>query len=666
MQEVVFINCMAEDSPHLEVIKERLDVAGLPYYIQPAQLNPVLQEQMVEKIRSISAAHGCMVCILSRKAVSNSLFISNIQLMCEAAGNNRVLVHYTVEQLENDQSIRLFDSQAYQVKNTGNSSEDASLIIQRINQTIHPPARDILQIITRIISRKVLTWLMIAVAVMAVAASVLFNYSHKAPPVPSLATPTPVLLYVPFSGQSQDAGLRVDVQNVPENKPSTDPAVEAPFAFKPAFIFMQDDFNNPAFDHSFDGKKWTNNYNRLESAPGVAMSQTNGVLQLAVAPTGEQQTYLGLGSKFMFNPHQVAYLGYRFRLNDYQGKIQENTFISGNFTYQFNDSPDISNIQLDGLSQKLQFNKSEIDLGSSWHTIEMVSQKDRHFVDMYLDGKKINTLSFTDAQFDRWMHATFALYASKTTDWVSLQFDDIIFGGDDPIAQPLQPDDAPYRFAPDTVALQEDFNTQLPQEVLNNDGEFVTQSGGVLSFRIPAGQDRRGIKLLFPTGPINQDNYYAIRFRFTSPDDEIWSDYASFYLGVINLNQFQKSDAKNVYNLDIGTYRHELAFFGRYGISDGMPGWPFEQNQPPASWHTLELIIKPPNGASQAYTAFFWVDGFLLGEGNMQQDPAALLDANAPLRALIMIDSGSYRQNIFSGDIENMVIGTIASDKIKE
>ena len=134
---------------------------------------------MVEKIKGIAAGHGCMVCILSQKAVSDSLFISNIQLMCETARNNRVLVYYPVEQLGDDQNIRLFDSQAYQVKRTGSAAEDVSGVIQRINQIIHPPARDIFQLLSRIISRKALTGLLIAVAVLGVIASVFLNLVKK-------------------------------------------------------------------------------------------------------------------------------------------------------------------------------------------------------------------------------------------------------------------------------------------------------------------------------------------------------------------------------------------------------------------------------------------------------------------------------------------------------
>ena len=666
MQEQVFINCVPEDLPFVVEIKKRLELAGLSFYVPPASLDPVTQKGLVDKIKSIAASQGCMLCILSNQAVSNSLFISNIQLMCETARTGRVLVTYQVEPLENDQNIRLFASQAYQVKGSGDPAVDTSRIIQRIQQVLHPPSRNLFKFLSRYISRKVLVRLSSAALLLGVIGAILFNVLQPAPAAPVLPTPTPVVLLVPFSGQSQDAGLTVSTRSVPDYKPETDPALDAPFFFKPANIIEQDDFSNPAFEHTFDEQKWMNNYNRLESAPGTSMKQTNGVLQLAVAPTSDQTAYLILNSKYSFNPQQVTYLGYRFRLNKYEGMIQENTFVSGNFTYQFVDIPDVSNVQFDGIAQKLYFNSSETALGSGWHTLEMVSQQDKHQVDIFLDGKKLHTLLFTEEQFVRWMHYTFSLSVSNTTDWVSLQIDEVIFGAEQPIAQTLLPEDAPYRFTPDSVALDEDFKTQAYLQAEGKGGEFLTQSGSVLSFLFPPGKDEQNQSLHFPTRPINENNYYAIRFRFTSPDVDYWAAWAGFSLGVVNQDQYNKIQYMDGYDLSIGTSRHDYAFVGRFGINNSLGGYPFRQNTQPGNWHTMEIVIKPPGEGSQTYTTFYWVDGFLLGKRVSRQDPARLLDPNATLLATIQINSGSYRQDVLSGDIDELVIGTIASDKIKE
>jgi hypothetical protein len=666
MTEHIFINFIPDDLPFVEQIKKRLELAGLEYTTPPAKLDPLTQNEMVEKIKSIAASHGCMLSIISNKAVSNSIFISNIQLMCETARTGRVLVNYHLEPLENDQSIRLFASQVYQIMFSKHPAADVSRIIQRIHQVLQPPTRNIFQSLSRHISRRAILRLSITALVLGVGGALLFNLLQPAPAAPLLPTPTPVVMYVPFSGQSQDAGLKVSARAVPVYKPDTDPAGEAPFAFKPAAVLESDDFNDPAYDQIFDDQKWMNNFNRLESAPGTSISQANGVLQLAVAPTGGQTGYLILNSKYSFNPQQVTYLGYRFRLDDYQGVVQENTYINESSTYQFVDIPDTFRIQFDGLSQKLYFNSSEIDLGSRWHALEIVSQANRQLVDIYLDGKKVHTQAFTGEQFARWMHCTFSMGISNTSDWVSMQIDEVVFGADQPILQTLLPEDAPYRFTPDSVALHEDFETQAYLQALGKGGGFLARSGSLLSFRFPPGKNEQDVSLQFSTRPINENNYYAIRFRFTSPDNDYWANWESLILGVENQDQYNKMQYMDGYNLVIGTSRHDYAFGGSFGINNALGGFPFRQNTQPGNWHTLEMLFKPPADGSLAYTAFYWVDGHLLGTRVSQQDPARLLDPNATLLATIHINGGGYRQDTFSGDIDELVIGTIASDKIKE
>jgi hypothetical protein len=668
MQEQIFINCASDDLPFVEEIKKRLDLAGLSFYVPPANQDPITQNEMVEKIKSIASAHGCMLNVLSNKAVANSLFISNIQLMCESARTRRVLVNFQAEHLENDQGIRLFASQAYQVTKSGYPAKDISRIIQRIHRVLNPPTRNIFQYLSQHISRKALIRLFITALFLGIGGAILSNALQPTPAVPQLPTPTPMVLYVPFSRQSQDAGLAVSTRQIPEFKPDSEPALAAPFTFKPAYILEQDDFSNPAFDQTVDDQKWMINYNRLESASGIAVNQANGVLQLAVAPTGVQTTYLTLNSKYSFNQQQVTYLAYRFRVNDYQGRVQENTFINERFVYQYVDIPDGPEINFDGISQKLSGGQSEIFLGTRWHTLEMVSQANRHMVDVYLDGKKTRSLLFDDEQLARWTHYTFSMYISNTSDWVSLQIDEVIFGADQPIPQRPLPEDAPYRFSPDTVALHEDFSTQSYQSYLApmKDTQFVTQSNGMLSFRVPAGKENPKIQLLFPTKPINENNYYATRFRFTSPDDDYWAAWEDFALIVENQDQYNMIKYTDGYDLSISALRHEYAFKGSFGINNSLGGFPFRQNTQPGNWHTLEMIIKPPADSSQPYIAYFWVDGYLLGEKISQPDPARLLNAKEALLAGIQIYCGSYRQDVFSGDIDDLVIGTIASDKIKE
>ena len=116
MPEKAIINCMTAEAGLAEEVKRRLELAGIQVYFPPAALTARLQADLVEKIQTIAAGQGCMLCLLSNQAIDNSLFMSNIQLMCESAGSRRVLVTYAVETLENEGAMRLFASQALPVK----------------------------------------------------------------------------------------------------------------------------------------------------------------------------------------------------------------------------------------------------------------------------------------------------------------------------------------------------------------------------------------------------------------------------------------------------------------------------------------------------------------------------------------------------------------------
>jgi hypothetical protein len=659
MSEQVLINCISNDLPQIKTITERLDFAGITFFIAPPVTSPDIQEGLVEKIKGIASARGCMLCILSNESVANSFFISNIQLMCETALAGKVLVFYQVEDLKADQDIRLFSSQALQVGKGNHPEQDITKVIRSIQQIIHPPARNIFHFLSQNLSRKVLIRWLSASLVMGVGGTILFNLLQPRGDVPVLPTPTPLIMYVPFSGQSQDAGLIVDARNVPDYLASNDLAAEAPFYFKPTIILDQQDFNNPDYDHILDGRRWRFSY-MLDDVSSIAINQTNGVLQMAVAPVGERTLSLTLHSKYLFNQEQLAYLGYRFRLEEYPGRKTENS------SFQFASYPmravamDDLHFEVDGISQILASDQN-IFLGSRWHTVEMVSQHDKHVVDIFLDGKKIRTVLFNDLQLNAWGHFAFSINISDSNDWVRVQIDEIIFGASQPLPTKLTPEEAPYRFTPDKVDLHEDFSTQAYQQFLVQGGEFISQAAGSLVFQFPPGKELAFVLLEIPGKSILEDNYYATRFRFTSPDHNIWSSWASFYIGLRNMD----TKAPDRVELLMGADRWELNFRAITGRNQIINTFAYNQVAQPENWHTLEMVVSPPGASSGEYTAFIWVDGSLLGQSNLEH-PEQLLEAGASLRVVIELNSGINRQDVFSGEIDDLVIGNISSEKIQE
>jgi hypothetical protein len=662
MPEQVFINCMPEDFPLVEEIKKRLELAGLSYYVAPQTLNAIIQNEIVEKIRNIATTQGCMLCLLSNWAIADSAFVSNIQLMCETVKSKKALVLYSSEQLEDDRAIRLFLPQAHRVKASGQMEADLSRLIQSIRQMIHPPRRNLFQFLSEHFSRQVLVRWSVAALMLGVGGSLLYNLAKPGAKASFTPTPTPVVMLVPFSDQSINAGLDVTSARPPENKPRSDPAVEAPFAYKPAVIVEQDDFDKPAFNGDYDRGKWMVYDNRLEGIPDIFAAQQNGVLNLDVAPVPDRQAYLALDGRYMFNPRQVTYLGMRFRLKAYQGKVQDNTFVDVNFTDQFINIPDLSFFHLDSLAQELMTDQGSAPLGTRWHAVEIVGRADPRQVDIYLDGKKIETLAFSEFQMKLWMRNTLTLYVSNTTDWIGMQVDQIIYGAEQPLPSMQQPEQAVYHYTPDKVTLHEDFNGALNPQKIQSGNNMITQGGGVLRMSIPPGLEPNGAQLRFPTRPINENNYYATRYRYTSPADNYWDPWASFQIKVLDPTTKWGDGFDMVFVL----FRQSSAFGCAFGLGGSLAQFPFGQYQGSQAWHTLELAVQAPEGPGEVYTGYFWADGTLLGIVPMPGDPARLLNPNTPLILNVNLVSQGYHPNVFSVEVDDLVIGSLSNEKIKE
>jgi len=80
----------------------------------------------------------------------------------------------------------------------------------------------------------------------------------------------------------------------------------------------------------------------------------------------------------------------------------------------------------------------------------------------------------------------------------------------------------------------------------------------------------------------------------------------------------------------------------------------------------LEMAVKPPDASLATYSAYFWLDGLLLGKTSLLTDPAPMLDTTANLQLSLEMNSKGPLLGPFSGEIDDLVIGVIAPEKIKE
>ena len=657
----LYINCLLEDLPRLEALLRRLELAQVAVHLPASELSPQTQAGMVETIRQVAASGGGMVCVLTGRAMQDSLFISNIQLMCESTRSRKALIFFPLEKLEDESAIRLFAPQALRVHFTGQAQKDDAAAFRAIRQVLQPSRPGLFAFLSGHFARATLLRLLIAALVLGVGAAVVSNAFAKWQAPPPLPTPTPVVMLAPFKGQSLQTGLNVDPGKPPAYKPETDPAVEAPFSQTPAAILEQDTFHDPAFDGDLDHDQWLEDYGQIEGLANAYVRQGDGVLNMQVAPESGRQAFAVLNDKFLINMEQVTYLGMRFRLDPYSGSVQDHTYINARFSLQSIDQPGITLLQFDGIAQTIPGNDEAGDLGTRWHTLEIVRKGsvagDDLSLDIFLDRKKINNVPIGLDLAVRWLQPTFILQAGYTDGWAGLQLDGVVFGADTPIPSRLEPAGAPYHFTPDKVGLHEDFLAPLPAEIVPAGALYVSQVPGAFTFNLPAGMDQIGYTIRFPTRPINENNYYAIRYRFTGTNGNPWEPWDALCI-------FLKNEAvSNADHFDISfcNFRQSGTFGVSFGTHTGLGQFRSKENVTSNLWHTLEMVISPPSDQADVYHGYFWVDGALLGKCDLDSDPARMLDPAAPLTFNVNLHGNGNRQVPLAAELNDLVIGSLAA-----
>ena len=257
----------------------------------------------------------------------------------------------------------------------------------------------------------------------------------------------------------------------------------------------------------------------------------------------------------------------------------------------------------------------------------------------------------------RWLRPAIGLGVSNTDDWAGLQLDSVVFGGEASIPSRLDVSGAPYRFTPEKVAFHQDFSAALPQENIQEGAQFIGQAPGALTISLPAGSDPEKTMLRFPTRPIDETNYYGIRYRFTGSNDNLWDPWASFHIKLVNVAE----EKKDTFDISFGNFRQSGTYGANFGLNMSMAQYPFGQNVASNFWHTLELTITPPDGQSDVYHGYFWADEALLGERDLGGDPARVLGPAAPLILNVNLISNGNRQVPLAVEIDDLVAGSLVA-----
>lgn len=657
MPGVLFINCMSQDQPRFEPLRLRLLQAGIPFHLPPPVTSPQVQQEVVETIRQTAISGGGMVCLLSQAALADPAYISNIQWMCENARSRKALIFFPLERLGDNQSIRLFAPQAIQVRPSRRPETDLRRLTRAIHTVLNPRPAGLFGYLSAQFSPRLLRSLLIATLVVGIVSAATHVALNSRPSGPIPPTPTPVVMLPPFSGESITAGLEVDPGNPPEQAPDTAPEKAAPFTFQPAAVISRQTFDEDTYDGDFDRRAWMVADNRMEGQYGVYARQRDGVLNLQLAPVPGRQVFGTLDSTHLFKLQDLSYLGIRFRLGPYQGTVRDGTYGNGQLQLQTIDLPQVNLLDWNVLDQGT---RSTI-LGTAWHVLELRRLSTRAQAEVYLDGNKIDNIDFSEAGPFRWMRLVVTLGATNTDNWVGMQIDEVLFGSDEPIPSRLEASGAPFHFTPETILLHQDFNAPLPAENIQAGAGYVSHVAGSASLQVPSGEEKSGVMLRFPTRPIDEINYYAARFRFTSEEGNPWNAWSSFHIKIGDGNKYWEDK----FDISFGYFPSSDTFGVSFGIMNGLAQYPFNFAEQPI-WHTFEMIIQPPRTEGGGYVGWFWADGGLLGQTTLRDDPSRLLDPQAAYILNVNLASEGSRQNPFSVELDDLIIGTLPPEMIPE
>jgi len=293
------------------------------------------------------------------------------------------------------------------------------------------------------------------------------------------------------------------------------------------------------------------------------------------------------------------------------------------------------------------------DAGPSWHTLEVLVDPLTHTFDVYLDGEWINQSSVmpevnTFIQFYMFLSVPYA------TEWVNFYIDELVYGGSQSLTTTLESDELPYKITPDEVLYFNTFDVESIEELLTDGHPFVRLLAGKIAFDFPTAIDGNNIVLSVPAGPVNEVNYFAMKYRFTEAQEDPWSKWGEIS---IQLNYLANMDDQE-WTISVSETRYRADYFFATG-KNKINGWRGSmENYQPGFWHSMEMVIIPVNLEADAFNLQFWHDGCLVGQ-QLIDDIEDFLGEN-PLRVDFVINSGHNRQQIFSGEIDDITVGFIA------
>ena len=654
-QQTIFINFVNQDIQIARQFQDKLQIEGISCYLPPQVTNLNEHYDVVHHIEEMITNQSAMVVILSKAALSNAWFVSNVQYACELAGRRTVLVILQIEDVPKDNPIGLYYAQAVFIR----AIHQPVLPLQKLISMLKHILRrtDVPKTFhQRRLPRKIIRW---AFGMVAVGALTLGVSSYFLPWYSDLMSPglapiaTPVVFEDPFSGESIVRGIIVDRRSLPDMPPSGDPQTEAPFFFQPTFIYKRFSFDDPVLEN-LDVLNIGSQYgNRsITSKDQTASRQIQGSLQVSLAPGGGKDSkFIKFGFPHLFTTNDMPYIGIRFYVENYAGWSDADFMNHIGFGTTFYDG---HLCFLDVGRGWIMNERGEVldDAGIGWHTLEVIPSNADQLMRIYLDGDEIGQQAL-DMGVDQYAQLTLDLSAPYATDWVNIYIDELVFGGERPLFTAVSANDMTFLITPDVVLYDETFdeNPAFPVEIY---GSGAMVRNGTFQFSIPKGREDVNIYVSIPAQPISQMNYFSMKYRILDFQTDPWSEWGTISIELPNPDLALETGWSSI---GVSNSRYGAEYILKAGQNMHLGWWGSWENFQPGAWHVMEMVIKPGSVLRDQYIIQYWHDHILVGEHEFI-DVEYFLGVH-PFSVAFFINSGRHRHVDFKGEIDEIMVGGI-------
>lgn len=642
-KHTVFLNFVPEDQAIAERIRNALNTTHIPVYVPPQNTGKDAILEITNQIEALAKNEGIMLVILSRHAIHNSLFISNIQYLCELTKERMALLVFQIEDLPGDNAVALYSSQAFLLRTEQDSRKDLDKIITRVERMLgieEPPLLERFPITQKVIKR-VFVWVAIFVFIVAIISYFFPIFDKKNDSMTQLTME-------PFSGESVEQGLIVDRRFAPAYNYDGDPAAEAPFSYNPVYLFKTLTFDDPQYENLFDGTSmYESSANQITENDLWILKQSKGVFQISSSAQDNQRRNPTIQFNYYFDPTSTTYIGIRFRMEDYLGWTDVASQMLGRMgisDFQFME------LNLNKQTMITCFDYDTVyDLEDDWHVVELVFEPETTFLTIYLDGMAISSGNYPEELNLMHSHLWISNDMEATTEWVHFYVDEIRYGGEYLIPVAEIADQSAYHFSPDLFYYRNDFEEGLLLESIKENPHYIHVSDGEIIFRVAPISGNDFTEIAIEEIPLSEVNYVALKYRYFQEAGEC----ANLSILIHNETYFDAVDAYiQMMMINCGDYWGDI---GKNKISQLMIN---EENQQPDYWHSLEILLISPGEGEDDYHVQLWSDGKLVHDWETS-DPGYLTAPDQFSSIIFTISGGHTGDSYLQIEIDEIVLGKV-------